>query len=207
MATQYPGLGLTPANTDASVSKRVKGLLSSNDPYFQQAETQGKQAANRRGLLNSTMGVQAAEKARIDAALPIASQEAAQEQQTKVAGMNVAATDRQNAAALAASLEQTYASTLNGIMSNPNLPADARERYIAAAQKTRQSNLGLVEQMYGVKLDWGGGAAPGGSGGGGAVMKSPGFVQSLIPAVKRVASSAGGGVKNYPWQDGYGGGR
>lgn len=61
---------------EGMVENRLTGLLSRENPYLKQAETQGKQAAARRGLLNTSMGVQAAEGARISAALPIAQQDA-----------------------------------------------------------------------------------------------------------------------------------
>ncbi|MEK9755215.1 MAG: hypothetical protein VW338_18645 [Rhodospirillaceae bacterium] len=63
---------------DDSVSKQITGLLSKDNPLFQQAGTNAKKAANRRGLANSTMAVQAGQEALINAALPIASQDAQQ---------------------------------------------------------------------------------------------------------------------------------
>lgn len=63
---------------DASVSSRLTGLLSKQSPLQKQARTQGLQAANSRGLLNSSMAVGAAQDAAYKAALPIASQEASQ---------------------------------------------------------------------------------------------------------------------------------
>jgi len=74
---------------DTGVATRITGLLNKDNPYMQQAATRGKQQANRRGLLNSTMGVQAVESARIGAALPIASQEAAQAHQSNLTGRNI----------------------------------------------------------------------------------------------------------------------
>jgi len=61
----------------ATVASQMTGLLSKESPYMKQAATQGAQRATQRGLLNSTMGIQAAESARINAALPIAQQDAA----------------------------------------------------------------------------------------------------------------------------------
>src|SRR5690606_16056061 len=75
-------------------SKRLTGLLGKDNPYMQQAATVGRQAANRRGLLNSTMGVQAVESARISAALPIASQEASQAHATNLQGRDIASRER-----------------------------------------------------------------------------------------------------------------
>jgi len=71
---------------DTSVSKRIQGLLSKDSPYMKQAETQGLQSANRRGLLNSSIAVGAAQESRVRAALPIASQEAAQAHESNVTG-------------------------------------------------------------------------------------------------------------------------
>lgn len=59
------------------VANQMTGLLSKSNPYMQQAETTGLKAANRRGLLNSSMAVGAVEGERIKAALPIAQQDAA----------------------------------------------------------------------------------------------------------------------------------
>lgn len=61
-----------------SVSDKVNDLIAEDSPLMQRAATTGRQSANRRGLLNSSMAVQAAQAAVLDAATPIASQEAAQ---------------------------------------------------------------------------------------------------------------------------------
>ena len=54
------------------VSGRLTGLLASDSPYLERARTRGRQFANRRGLLNSSIAAGAAEASAIDAALPIA---------------------------------------------------------------------------------------------------------------------------------------
>lgn len=68
---------VAPDKPPASVAENLTGLLSESNPYMKSAETKGMQYANQRGLLNSSLGVEAVEKARIDAALPIAQQDAA----------------------------------------------------------------------------------------------------------------------------------
>lgn len=62
----------------ASVEKRVSGLLGRNSDYLKSAQTNAMQAANRRGLLNSSIASQAGAKAAIDSVLPIAQQDAQQ---------------------------------------------------------------------------------------------------------------------------------
>lgn len=62
----------------ASVADGVARITGKLSPLLTQAQTRAMQGANRRGLLNSSMAGGAAESAIIDAALPIASQDAAQ---------------------------------------------------------------------------------------------------------------------------------
>jgi hypothetical protein len=71
-----------PALQDAGVASRLAHLTSEDSPLMKQARTSGLQAANARGLLNSSIGVGASEDARCRAALPIAQQEASQAQQS-----------------------------------------------------------------------------------------------------------------------------
>jgi hypothetical protein len=65
-----PGDGTTSTTTD-----RLNAILSSDSPLMQGARARGMMAANRRGLLNSTMAAKAGEAAMIDAAVPLALQE------------------------------------------------------------------------------------------------------------------------------------
>lgn len=64
------------ANTE-TVAGQMDTLLSAGSPYITRARTSAAQYANRRGLLNSSIAAGAGEAAAIDAALPIASQDAA----------------------------------------------------------------------------------------------------------------------------------
>lgn len=168
------GPDVTPGET--SVETRMNGLLRHDNEYMQAAEAQGNKEARRRGLGSSSMAVQAAQASRVNAALPIASQDASQshtqlmqqrdirsremlsrldrDQQIRIAKMNVSASERTAASQLAASFEQTYSDTIAAIMGNPDLPASARKAYTIHAGKVRDSNLKLVEQMYGIKLNW-----------------------------------------------------
>lgn len=57
-------------------SKQLDSILSRDNPLMQKARARAAMAANRRGLLNSSMAVQAGESAAIDAALPLAQQDA-----------------------------------------------------------------------------------------------------------------------------------
>ena len=75
--------GSSAANYSASdestnVSNIVAEMLGKDSRLTQQAETQGLQTANRRGLLNSSMAAQASEAALLDRVVPMASQESDQ---------------------------------------------------------------------------------------------------------------------------------
>lgn len=59
-----------------TVSGQLDRILSKGSPLLQGAQTRAAQAANRRGLINSSMAVEAGEKALIDTALPIAGADA-----------------------------------------------------------------------------------------------------------------------------------
>ena len=59
------------------VAGQIRSIIDEDSPLMQQAETRGMQRANSRGLLNSSMAVGAAQSSLYDAALPIASQDAA----------------------------------------------------------------------------------------------------------------------------------
>ena len=65
--------GYTPELT----SDRLTKMLSSDNPYMKQAKTAGTQMAAQRGLLNSSMAAGASQGAAIQAAAPIAQQDAA----------------------------------------------------------------------------------------------------------------------------------
>ena len=63
---------------DDSVAAQVTKLASQDSALNQMARTEGLKAANRRGLLNSTMAIGAAQDAVLQNVLPIAQQEAGQ---------------------------------------------------------------------------------------------------------------------------------
>lgn len=60
-----------------TVAKQIEQIIAADSPLMQQARMRALQAANQRGLLNSSMAVSAGESALYDAAMPIAQQDAA----------------------------------------------------------------------------------------------------------------------------------
>ena len=76
MAPEPDVIDQSTVDPNLTVEKRMEGLLSSDSPYLTAARTRAKQAANVRGLLNTSMAAGAGEKAAIETALPIAQQDA-----------------------------------------------------------------------------------------------------------------------------------
>lgn len=66
----------TPVSANETVQGQLNNVLDSNNPLMERAKTRALQSANKRGLLNSSLGVQAGEEAVLTAALPIAQQDA-----------------------------------------------------------------------------------------------------------------------------------
>jgi len=59
-----------------TVAGQLQNLLNSDSPYMKQAEQKAKEAAGARGMLNSSIAVQAGQAAAYEAALPIATSDA-----------------------------------------------------------------------------------------------------------------------------------
>lgn len=170
MATHYE------PEDPTNVGQQLTGLMSKNNPLMRQAQTQGMQAANQRGLMNTSMGVQAAQSARLGAALPVASQQAQQAHQgkmqtgqfqhesqmqatdiasrEKIAAQNVTAHEREKSASHIAAIENSYNEAFRTIAQNENLPANVRNQYLSHLGAIRDSNMALVEQLWGIELNW-----------------------------------------------------
>src|SRR5206468_5065714 len=118
-----------------------------------------------------SIAAQSAEKSMLDAAVPIASQEAQQiygknlqymqgQTQTQIASMQTAAASQAafSQALLAAS--QSYSANVSAIMANPDLSASSRQSALNAAATQRDADYGMVQRVYGVSvgsgtLKWG----------------------------------------------------
>lgn len=78
--TQMAPTTLNPADlaapTAETTQSQLTGILNKGGPLMQQAATVGNQQAASRGLLNSSLGIQAAQKAVYDHAVPIATNDA-----------------------------------------------------------------------------------------------------------------------------------
>ena len=159
-----------------SVAERTANLMRSESPLMQLAKTQGLQAANQRGLLNSSLAVQAAQDAMIRQAVPIASQEAnlafntqqsalARDHQSRLQAeqlamqqqleqMGLSARAQETAMGISESIETRYQTALANINANENLPLNQRQAMLDQASQIRDSSYRLLQQIYGIKLRW-----------------------------------------------------
>lgn len=85
----------TPAEEN-TVAGRMKGLLSSGSDYMSSAKQRAVEMMAKRGGINTTMAATAGEKAAIEAALPIAQQDAASFQEAGIEGYKGALAGAQN---------------------------------------------------------------------------------------------------------------
>ena len=63
---------------DDTVATRLTDITSKNSPFMQQARTGAQQVSEKRGLQNSSIAASAGESAALNAALPVAQQDASQ---------------------------------------------------------------------------------------------------------------------------------
>ena len=124
---------------EATVESRMDSLLSKNSDYMQRATSRADQLANRRGMLNSSMAIGSAHGAAIDAALPIAQQDAATQLQMDLTNLGYSNEEARSLAEqsvtrsnLKAGLEQDT----NQFNAAQNFEADVRNQDAANAANT-----------------------------------------------------------------------
>lgn len=165
--TTASGGGFAAALSQIPEAKSTAELLgeytSQESPLMRLSATQGLQAANRRGMLNSSMAVGAAQDSMVKNAVPIASQDAQLQADARQKALDRATTlttkdwDLKESARTAASqmlvnMEQIYANQFNSIMANDKLSKGTREAMIQSAQKLRAQQRNFVEQVYDIDL-------------------------------------------------------
>lgn len=136
----------TPVTEDASTalatptttSQALTGILNKGGALMQQAATAGNQSAAQRGLLNSSMGVQAAQSSVLSAATPIAQADA--QALTQTSQFNAQNTNAQN---------QFNAGQQNEALFKA-LDVNSREQLanIEAQYKTQMQTSASADAMY-----------------------------------------------------------
>jgi hypothetical protein len=187
---------------DAGVANRIAAITAGGSDYIKQARTSGMQAANRRGLGNSSMAVGAAEGAAIDRAAPIAAQEAGQINQRNLSGqefrqqggianqnftyqteldkMRYAASEREMQARAITDLNSQRMNAFANTLQNDKIPAEARAEAQRSINDQQADAIARLEQLYGVSLS--SSPPPAAGGVGMPPMSSVGVAGAPIPA-------------------------
>jgi len=137
--------------TTGDAASDITGLLSQDSPYMERARTSGKQYANERGMLNTTMGAQAAEAAAIDAAMPIVQMQSQERGQSRQMAHDIVMQnlDTDSRASLI-DLEQSWNAKMasNKDMAEAwNRNVDAIGKMLTAGLTVEQTNAGLDVMM------------------------------------------------------------
>lgn len=151
---------------DDSVSGRVASIASSGSPLMRSAAGIGMGIANRRGLVNSSIGEGAATSSVLGAAVPIASQESQQTYGKNVQQMNntaqanltaaqIASSDRQALATQVGQAGGDYTTGLANTLTNDKIPAGTRSVAQQSILDTQNARIAALQRLYGVDLSWG----------------------------------------------------
>lgn len=85
--------------------------------------------------------------------------------QKTIASMNISANQQDKAQSAALTAANIYTQNINAIIANKDIPAATRDAYMTSARNAFDKNLGVIEQLYNIDLDWGAGSgSPAGSG-------------------------------------------
>lgn len=149
---------IAPVTQDFDESKGVAGrvnqITSSGSPLMETARTRAAQASSRRGLQNSTLGVQAGEQAVIETATPIANADASLYQQQRLTNQ----TAQNNAAVVNANNAIQSATTgrqmdLSDTQQQRSLMEQARQFDGTRSENARQFDATTAQRMDLAKLD------------------------------------------------------
>ena len=117
VATTYDA-AQSQVNTDTdTVRGQMNSLMAENSDYRKMAETQAKQEANQRGLLNSSMAVRSGYQAALGSAMPIAASDAQTYNQQRLINQQYENQARQFGAATKTQNSQFNAQNLNAVQS------------------------------------------------------------------------------------------
>lgn len=131
-----------------TVQGQLNSMLDSDSPLMKRAETQGKQFANQRGLLNSSMAAGASQGAMIDRATPIAQQDAGYNQDLGKLG----ATSTANAwGVMSNNITDIVAQGMEGIANinaNPDISQADKTKMINQITSMRNTDIKFQQDLY-----------------------------------------------------------
>lgn len=141
-ATTYDATTSQVNPTTDTVSGQLKGLIDSDSPLMQQAQRRAMEKMNARGLLNSSLAVGAGQSAVMDAALPIATADAAAYNQTRLTNQTA-----QNAASQFNANVSTDTNQKNAAASNTLQLTNLDQAWKTAIANTDAQNKVVLQQL------------------------------------------------------------
>lgn len=161
-------------NEDDSVASQVAKLQSKDSAISRNAVAQGMQGANRRGLINSSMGVGAGLASNMAAIVPIASQEAQQNfgknqsfiedrRARDISAAQIASNDRSAFAQTSGNIAQSLQTGIAQTLANDKIPSGTRSQVQSDMTSLYQSQMNQLAALYGTTLNWGGSTSGGGT--------------------------------------------
>lgn len=130
-ATGFQGAQTQVNQPTDTVQGQITGIIDANSPLMQQAARRANEAANAKGLLNSSIAVGAGQEAVMDRAMPIATQDANTYTNTRLANQNSTNAGLQFSAAAENQASQT----------NATLGTDTSQKNAAAANNLQLTNM------------------------------------------------------------------
>lgn len=147
--------------TAQTTSDALGGILNNGGVLMQQAATVGNQQSASRGLLNSSMGVQAAQAATLDRAIPLAQSDASAINQTNQQNANTLNQNLQQTAQTQNTASQWNAQQLNAFKQADSQNANASAQWNAAQKNdatlkaldiNSRETLAGIEAQYKVQM-------------------------------------------------------
>lgn len=162
-------MGYNPDGTwkqeDDSVASNVAKLQSQDSALMRGATASGTKSANRRGLINSSMGVGAGIAAGLGVVTPIASQDAQQafgknmgyiedKRARDISSAQIASNDRSAYAQTSGNIASGLQSSIAQTLTNDKIPAATRSQVQSDMTALYRSQMNQLASMYGTQLNW-----------------------------------------------------
>lgn len=156
---EQPAQNPVAPNFDATnVNDQLNSTLNSNSLLMRMAKSQGQATATARGLGNSSIGTEAAQRAMVDAALPIAQQNATQAQSDKSTANEVVANTHGKYLTAVQDAINSYNERYAAVMADRNITAANKTTLVNNMKNELNSTLNMYKSLYSnistIRPDW-----------------------------------------------------
>ncbi|EOX1555428.1 TPA: hypothetical protein ACMDUN_002418 [Vibrio cholerae] len=151
LAPQTPQLSAMPDTSKidkTNVADQLSQITASNSLPMRVAAAQGDRAAAARGMQGSSINTEASMRAMVDAALPMAQQNASQEFQQGMQESEVSANTIGKYIDYAQQITGNFDAQIAGIMNNTNMNATDKQNAINQLKTMRDSQLTFISNLF-----------------------------------------------------------